>query len=149
MEYETKFPASLISDKDLTDVVARMAVVADAVVVSETVYIVSTDDPDFSSALDMLAERLIRKGKPSKVEGKVRKPRGKKAAPKPEKRLGLHSYRNVATGEIVSKQKINRMMAANELVRGAQFINGHNETFMVDRVDDDPSAPLRLVIVGE
>jgi hypothetical protein len=150
MDYETRFPARLIDEAELADLVLRFAKVTDNIVDCQTVYIVSTDDAEFSSVLDTLAERMIRKDTPKKpLEGRKRKPRRKFPKPTAEKRLGLHSYRNETTGEIVSKQWINKRLAANELERGARFVNGHDDVFMVGTVDDDPSAPMQLIIVGE
>lgn len=147
MEHETRFLKHLVDTAELADLVTRMAKMAGVQVATDEIIVISTDDAEFSGVLDTLASGLIRNA-PKTLEKRERKTRQKKT-PKVEKRLGLHSYRNEATGEIWSKQKINRAMAAGELSRGATFVNGHNEIFVVSRVDDDPTAPLRLVIIGE
>lgn len=148
MDYETRFPKQLIDTAEMADLVKRMAKIAGAVVAADEVIIISTDDAEFSGVLDTLADGLVRNA-PKKLEGREKKLRRKSKAPQGEKRLGLHSYRNTSTGEIVSKQKINKMLAANELARGTTFVNGHDETFMVDKVDESQPGPFQLIIVGE
>lgn len=149
MDYQTSFPAGLINEQELTDLLNPIARVVGAKVTMQRVYIVSTDDGEVSGIFDTLADNLLRNRKKAKPEAAERKPRRKSKAPEGEKRLGLHSYRRMDTGEIFSKQKINKMLAANELARGTKFVNGHDETFMVDKVDETQDGPFQLIIVGE
>jgi hypothetical protein len=149
MDYETRFPEKLITADELTKLVTPIGQIVNAKVGVEMVFVVSTDDGEVSSIFDTLADNLIRNRKKAEPEARERKTRGKGKSLKTTVRLGLHSYRNTETGDVFSKQKINKMLAANELERGTKFVNGHDETFMVGTVDDDPSVPLQLIIVGE
>jgi hypothetical protein len=146
MDYETRFPARLIDENELTDLVERLAKFSGAVIDAEKIYVISTDDAEFSGVLDTLAEGLIRKGKSKKLEGRVmvRKTRKPRSSQPVEKNLGLHSYRNETTGEIVSKQWINKRLAENNLARGTIFVNGHDERFMVVSENENGSGPFSL-----
>ena len=131
MEYETRFPARLIDEQELTDLVQRLAKFSGAVIDAETIFVVSTEDAEFSGVLDTLADGLIRKGTPKKVEGRVRKTRRKSAKPAAVKQLGLHSYVIDETGETISAQMLHKRIGNHEMARGTMLTNGRGEKFQV------------------
>lgn len=149
MDYQTQIPTSAINPGELEELIGKLAKTMHVEYSVTTQYVVATNDGDFSDMLDRIADAVrARASKPAR-EGKAPKRKYNKQAKGGAKPLGLHSYRNEKTGEILSKQKINKMLAAHELAQGTRFTNGHGETFMVGKVDETQDGPFQLIIVGE
>jgi hypothetical protein len=132
----------LIEESELADLVACLAKMTNTVVDCRAVYIVSTDDVEFSGVLEMLADGLIRKRTPKKVEDKVRKKKKRVVEPT-GKKLGLHSYIIDETGETISAQLLHKRIGNHEMARGTMLTNGRGEKFQVALVSD--GEPFRVV----
>ncbi|MCZ2076193.1 MAG: hypothetical protein LC130_14475 [Bryobacterales bacterium] len=145
MDYQINFSASVINEQELTDLVTPIARVVGASVRVERVYIVSTDDGEVGDILETLADSILRSRKKTKTEdvqggGKARRG-GKKV-----KAIGRHSYRLEGDpGIVLSKQAINKALAAREIARGTVFVNGAGERFVILPDSDADDAPFVMI----
>lgn len=130
LEYQTKFPVNLIDQEELEELVLSLAKMTGAGLESETLFVISTDDAEFSSVLDTLADGIVRKGMPkTKLEDKVRKTPKYKREIQPKANAGKNwrslprSWTNEKTKEVLSARELKRRQAAGTLDEGMTFVN--------------------------
>jgi hypothetical protein len=146
--FETKIPANKIGEAELTAMLLPLAERSGVGFVIEKQYVVISNDAEFDELVDRIKDMILRNAKPAKVKKESKSKKNTHNVPAEKQKLGLHSYRREDTGEIVSKQKINKMLAEHELAVNTVFTNSRGR-FLVGKVDDSQDGPFQLIAEGE
>lgn len=133
LEYETWVPASAVHEDQLKALVEQFSTVLGQPARVETRYVILTDNAEFSNVMEMMADGMVSKTKAPKV-GKPKRGRKSNGAAKAVK-VGAWSYLIEGTDEVISKQSINKRLAAFDLAKGTVLI-GKKGRFVIERGDE-------------
>ncbi len=137
--YQTIIPARAVDNDTLVSLVSSLSAAMNQVANVETMYVISTEDADFSSMLDTLAEGLTA-GAASKSKPKTAT-KAKKSS-KTEPTMSRASYRRIPGGEIVTTRQLNKDLANRNGIKPNDVFENHKGERFVALED---GGELRLV----
>jgi hypothetical protein len=125
MSYQTIIPQDQVAEADLIALVEKINALTKSGLVVERWFVIETDDANLSSMLDSLME-AIPSGKPTapRTTGKAKKTTQSSA-------MTSHQVRLETTGEIMSRQAFNKLLAAGTVEELTNVTNAKGEQFVV------------------